>query len=144
MADFELRQGDQLPTLVFEITRETIRAFGEASLDMNPLHFDDDYMSNSFGKTSFNGVIAHGMTGFALITRMLTDWLEPRQGIHRRLEARWLRPVKPGDTLRVSASVSRITERSDGYWITFDVAVGNQRDETVAAGEAMAEFPRRF
>ena len=55
-------------------SRETIRAFCDASLDYNPLHLDDDYMQGSFGKTSFGGIIMHGMNNFGLITRMLTDW----------------------------------------------------------------------
>ena len=141
MPTFEIQNGEILPNLTFEVTRETIRAFGEASLDLNPLHFDDNYMSGSFGKTRFDGVIAHGMTGFALITRLLTEWLEPRQGIHRRLETRWFRPVKPGDVLNVQARIAQIIEKPGGRWVVFDIEINNQRDETVAKGEAMAEIP---
>ena len=48
--------------------------FCDASLDYNPLHLDDNYMKGSFGKTSFGGIIMHGMTNFGLLTGMLTDW----------------------------------------------------------------------
>lgn len=90
-----INEGDSFQGEPFKPTRETIKRFAEASLDFNPLHFDDNYMANNFGKTNFGGVIMHGMQNFALITRTLTDWLMPRGGYHRRLETRWLKPVRP-------------------------------------------------
>ncbi|RYF35747.1 MAG: phosphate acetyltransferase, partial [Comamonadaceae bacterium] len=37
-------KGFELTGTPFSPTRETIRAFCEASLDFNPLHLDDEYM----------------------------------------------------------------------------------------------------
>lgn len=125
----------------FAVTRETIRDFCDASLDYNPLHLDDDYMKGSFGKTEFGGIIMHGMTNFGIITRMLTDWAIKGGAVHRRLETRWLAPVKPGDTIqptgRVKAKV--VTEKS--RWVTISVEVKNQNGGVVASGEALVEFP---
>lgn len=137
-----LKTGQEITGKPFSPTRESIREFCEASLDFNPLHLDDDYMKGSFGKTSFGGIIMHGMNNFGVITRMLTDWLYPVGGIQRRLETRWKAPVKPGDTIHPSAVIAstKVTER--GRWATLDVQVRNQRGEIVAAGEAMVEFPR--
>ncbi|MBR0795710.1 MaoC family dehydratase [Bradyrhizobium jicamae] len=125
----------------FAVSRESIRLFCDASLDYNPLHLDDDYMKGDFGKTNFGGIIMHGMNNFGLITRMLTDWALPAGAIHRRLETRWLKPVKPGDTIMPSGVVkaTRVTEKS--RWVTIEVVVNNQRGEQVATGEAMVEFP---
>jgi len=125
----------------FSPTRESIREFCEASLDFNPLHLDDEYMKGSFGKTQFGGIIMHGMNNFGVINKMLTDWLYPLGGIHRRLETRWKAPVKPGDTITPTAVVTarKTTQRS--RFATLDVAVRNQRGELVASGEAMVEFP---
>jgi 3-hydroxybutyryl-CoA dehydratase len=126
----------------FAVTRETIREFCDASLDYNPLHLDDDYMKTSrFGATQFGGVIMHGMTNFALLTRMLTDWLYPRGGIHRRLETRWLAPVRPGDTIRPRARLVRTKVTHRSRWAVFEVEMRNQHDALIAAGEAQAEFP---
>jgi len=125
----------------FAVTRETIRAFCDASLDYNPLHLDDKYMEDSFGKTRFGGVIMHGMTNFGLITRMLTDWLYARGGIHRRLETRWRAPVRPGDIIQPLARVAhkKITRLS--CWLLLEIEVRNQERVVIATGEAMAEFP---
>ncbi len=125
-----------------EITRETIREFAEASLDFNPLHLDSEYMARQdFGKTKFKQVIAHGMTNFSLITRMMTEWLWPIGGIHRRLETRWLKPVYSGDTVSPKAIVSKKLKTEKGQWVLFNIEVRNQEGILVSSGEAMAEFP---
>lgn len=136
--------GTVIPGRPFTVTTETIQAFGDASLDYNPLHFDPEWMEKaSFGKTSFGGVIMHGMQNFALITRTLTDWLVPRGGYHRRLETRWLKPTKLGHTITPSARVSAKHRTADGYWLQFDVEVRNQDGELVATGDALAEIVER-
>jgi 3-hydroxybutyryl-CoA dehydratase len=137
-----LQEGESLEGAPFAVSRESIRAFCDGSLDYNPLHLDDAYMQQSrFGKTQFGGVIMHGMTNFGLISRMLTDWAYERDGVHRRLETRWLRPVKPGDTIKPHGIVrtKQVTQKS--RWATIEVEVNDQHGERVATGEALIEFP---
>ncbi len=133
--------GHRIDGPAFAVSRESIRAFCEASLDFNPLHLDDNYMAGSFGKTSFGGIIMHGMNNFGLITRMLTDWAYPAGAVHRRLETRWVKPVKPGDTIRPHGTLKSKLATRESRWVVIDVEVRNQRDEVVATGEAMVEFP---
>ena len=140
----KINAGLEITGKPFTVTRETIADFALGSLDFNPLHFDDDYMKELFGKTRFKGVIMHGMQNFAIITRTLTNWLLPKGGYHRRLETRWLTPVYLGDTITVLATVQRKLETDNSRWIVFDVNVTNQEDVTVASGEAMAEFADIF
>jgi acyl dehydratase len=136
-----LAVGDAIQGPSFAVSRESIRLFCDASLDYNPLHLDDNYMKGNFGKTNFGGIIMHGMNNFGLITRMLTDWAYPAGAIHRRLETRWLKPVKPGDTIRPSGIIKAIQVTQKSRWVLIDVEVRNQNDERVAVGEAMVEFP---
>ena len=140
----KIKTGLEITGQPFTVTRETIADFALSSLDFNPLHFDDDYMKELFGKTRFKGVIMHGMQNFAIITRTLTNWLLPKGGYHRRLETRWLTPVYLGDTITVLATVQRKLETDNSRWVVFDVNVTNQEDVTVASGEAMAEFADIF
>lgn len=137
-----LQVGAPIEGIPFSPTRESIRAFCEASLDFNPLHLDDEYMKNSFGKTNFGGIIMHGMNNFGVITKMITDWVYPMGGMHRRLETRWKMPVKPGDTITPQGVITAMKETAKSRYATLDVKVTNQRGETVAVGEAMVEFPR--
>ena len=136
-----LREGDTIDGPSFAVSRESIRLFCDASLDYNPLHLDDNYMKGSFGKTSFGGIIMHGMNNFGLISRMLTDWAYPAGALHRRLETRWLKPVKPGDTIRPQGIVKAKQTSAHSRWVVLDVMVSNQNGEKVAMGEAMVEFP---
>jgi len=142
MTTFEsLSTGDSIDGPTFAVTRESIRLFCDGSLDYNPLHLDDNYMKGSFGKTNFCGIIMHGMNNFGLITRMLTDWAYPAGAIHRRLETRWLQPVKPGDTIRPVGVIKAKQVTQNSRWVLIDVLVKNQKGEKVASGEAMVEFP---
>ncbi len=137
-----LNTGDSIDGPKFAVSRESIRLFCDASLDYNPLHLDDEYMKGSFGKTSFGGVIMHGMNNFGLISRMITDWAYARDAIHRRLETRWVKPVRPGDTIQPSGIIKSKQETAKSRWVLIDVVVRNQHEEKVATGEAMVEFPR--
>ncbi|HEY3892332.1 MAG TPA: MaoC family dehydratase, partial [Bradyrhizobium sp.] len=56
-----LKAGDPIEGPKFAVSRQSIRLFCDASLDYNPLHLDDDYMTGNFGKTNFGGIIMHGM-----------------------------------------------------------------------------------
>jgi acyl dehydratase len=141
-ATFEsLTAGDTIEGAKFAVSRESIRLFCDASLDYNPLHLDDEYMKGNVGKTSFGGIIMHGMNNFGLISRMITDWAYPVGAIHRRLETRWLKPVRPGDTIQPSGIVKSKQATANSRWVLLDVMVRNQTGEKVATGEAMVEFP---
>lgn len=128
----------------FEVSRESIRLFCDASLDYNPLHLDDAYMDGSFGKTKFGGVIMHGMNNFGLISRMLTDWALEKGAVHRRLETRWVQPVYPGDVITPEGQIKNKQVTDKSKWVVADVLVKNQKGEVVAKGEATLEFPDNF
>jgi len=136
-----LNPGDTITGAPFAVSRESIRLFCDASLDYNPLHLDDDYMKGQFGKTQFGGIIMHGMNNFGLISRMITDWAYAAGAVHRRLETRWVKPVRPGDTIRPAGTVASKQATAKSRWVLIDAVVRNQHDEKVAIGEAMVEFP---
>jgi 3-hydroxybutyryl-CoA dehydratase len=76
-----------------------------------------------------------------LISRMITDWAYPAGAIHRRLETRWVKPVRPGDTIQPTGIVKSKQVTANSRWVLIDVMVKNQAGEKVATGEAMVEFP---
>src|SRR5216683_2665067 len=125
-----LRTGDAIDGPKFAVSRESIRLFCDASLDYNPLHLDDEYMKGDFG-----------MNNFGLISRMITDWAYPAGAVHRRLETRSVKPVRPGDTIQPTGIVKSKQVTANSRWVLIDVVVRNQTGEKVATGEAMVEFP---
>src|ERR1700686_3927364 len=117
-ATFEsLGAGDTIEGPKFAVSRQSIRLFCDASLDYNPLHLDDDYMKGNFGKTNFGGIIMHGMNNFGLISRMITDWAYPRRAVPRRLETRWVKAVRPGDSIRPTGIDTWKQVSSKSRWV---------------------------
>lgn len=140
----EIPVGYEIPGLQIPVTREMISNFAVASLDHNPLHWDDNYVQNTefAGGTRFNGIIGHGLMTYSFMSRLMTDWLWPDVGSHRRVETRFERPVYPGDEIKVSAEVTGKHSTRKGKWLEIELAVRNQRGETVATGSALAEIFR--
>lgn len=62
--------GDVLDELEVRLTRADLVRYAGASLDMNPIHWNDR-MARSVG---LGGVIAHGMLTMALGARLLSSW----------------------------------------------------------------------
>ena len=131
-----LNAGDTIEGPKFAVSRESIRLFCDASLDYNPLHLDDEYMKGDFGKTNFGGIIMHGMNNFGLISRMITDWAYPLGAIHRRLETRWVKPVRPGDTIQPTGIVK-------SKQVDLKIALGPDRRPGVATRRARRSRPGR-
>lgn len=125
-----------------DVTREMIKEFAMASCDNNPLHWDDDFMTETTfanGK-KFDSIIGHGLMSYSFMVRTMTDWLWPDNGNHRRLETRFRSPVHPGDTLRIKVEVRDKRETRKGKWLDCMMTVTNQKGQIVATGDAMAEI----
>ena len=138
----QIKVGEIITGSGMEIDQDKITGFAEITLDYNPLHLDDKFMgSTTFGKTKYDGIIGHGLLNFGLITQMMTDWLWPRGGIHRRLQTKHVKPVYPGDTLTPKATVLRKSVSKKTRWVLFEIELRKQDGERVVEGEAMAEFP---
>jgi 3-hydroxybutyryl-CoA dehydratase len=76
------------------------------------------------------------------IARMLGDWAAPLGAIHRRLEARWVKLIRPGDTIRPFGLIKAKRASKKSRYVMIDVVIRNQSGKTVATGEAVVEFPR--
>ena len=115
-----------------------------ASFYNNPLHWDDDYIAGTTfanGK-KFDTVISHGLMTYSFMVRAMTDWLWPNNGDHRRMETRFRSPVYPGDTIRVQVEVVDKKVTRGGKWVVCSVTVENQRGQTVATGDSLAQILR--
>lgn len=66
-----LRPGDQLPARTFRVTRADLVRYAGASLDFNPIHWNDRVA----GKVGLPGVIAHGMYTMGLGGEAVVEWV---------------------------------------------------------------------
>ncbi|MFZ3124503.1 MAG: bifunctional enoyl-CoA hydratase/phosphate acetyltransferase [Acidovorax sp.] len=109
---------------------EDIQLFAVLSGDVNPQHLDAEYAAS----TRFHGVIAHGMLGGALISAVLGTRLPGPGTIYLGQTLKFLAPVRVGDTLRVSVTVTARDEAKKRLKLACSCT--NQDGVAVISGEA--------
>lgn len=113
--------------------------------DPQDFHTDAEAAKSS----PYGGLIASGfhtmLTAFALVLEA-DIWNEASMGSPGMENLRWIRPVRPGDTLRVEAEVTSSTpsnSRSDRGRTGFQHRVLNQNDEVVMTYHCVNILARR-
>ncbi|HEV3361376.1 MAG TPA: MaoC family dehydratase [Pseudonocardiaceae bacterium] len=130
-ADIEV--GQELPPLSVQVTRADLVRYAGASLDFNPIHWNDKVALDA----GLPGVIAHGMLTMALAGRIVTDWVgDP--GAVLEYGARFTRPVlvpndEQGALVEFTAKVTE--KREDG---TAKIAITARFDGATVLGRATA------
>jgi phosphate acetyltransferase len=132
---FDEIQVGQSAQLVRSITFEDIQAFAAVSTDTNPAHLDPEYAST----TPFKTVIAHGMLGGALISAVLGNQLPGPGTIYLQQDLRFRRPVRVGDTLTVTLTVTE--KQPEKNRVVLNCVVANQNQEKVIEGSALVMAP---
>ena len=127
----ELEIGESLTTAAREVTLDDIETFAAFTGDTFYAHMDDEAAArNPF----FPGRVAHG---YLILSFAAGLFVSPEEGpvlANTGLDAlRFLKPVSPGDRIRVHLTVKAKTPRTDGYGeVRWDVRVVDQADEPVA------------
>ncbi|MGF1552213.1 MAG: MaoC family dehydratase [Paracoccaceae bacterium] len=120
------------------ITDADIRAFAEVSTDRNPVHLDEDYAQG----TIFSGRVAHGMLTASLISAVIGEQLPGHGSVYLGQNLKFLGPVRPGDTVDVTVSVTAIDHRKRRVTLECVCRVG---EKAVLKGEALVLAPsKRF
>ena len=126
----------QSARLLRTVTQADIEAFAAVSGDINPAHLNPEYAD----ATMFHGVIAHGMLGAALISALFGTQFPGPGTIYLGQELKFTKPVRIGDTLTVSATVSEKDDEKKR--VKMSCLVTNQKGETVLKGDATGEIPQ--
>ena len=130
--NFDIVQGDALPTTEMLITQERIDKYAVASGDFNPIHVDSEFASTA----RFGGTVAHGMLVAATISDTMAkafgiDWLE-----RGSLKLRFRAPVYPGDVATGYGHVESAQEDQGSREFFCLVGVRKQDGQDVITGEA--------
>jgi len=130
----ELEIGDTVETAARTITETDVVLFAGLSGDYNQLHTDVEFAKG----TLFGERIAHGLLGLSIVSGLVSrlGFAEGTTEAFTGLEWKFRGPIKIGDTIRARFEVRRKKKMSrlGGGFVVFDVAVINQRDETVQKG----------
>ena len=130
----ELRNGQSARSLR-TLTLADIKAFAAVSGDTNPAHLDADYANDSL----MHGVVAHGMWGGALISALLGTKFPGAGTIYLEQVLHFSKPVRVGDTLTVTVTVTR--KEDDRKAVELDCQVVNQKGVRVLHGTAKVLAP---
>lgn len=136
--------GDTVELGTVTITRESIIAFAR-QYDPQPFHVDEERARES----AFGGLIASGWQTVALFMRLFVDGLlqdAASMGSPGVDEVRWLKPVRPGDTLRARFTVLDAvpsTRKPDRGTVRSLAEMLNQHDEVVVSLKGLHILGRR-
>lgn len=129
MQAIKWKVGDER-VLTREVTRERILKFVEVSGDRNPVHLSEAVAAT----TRFKKCIAHGMLSASYISTLIADAIPGPGAIYLGQNLRFVRPVYPGDSITVKATVKAIdTEKQT---MTLTTVCSNQHGKEVITGEA--------
>ncbi len=132
----QLKIGDSAQ-IVKTITQEDIELFAKATGDFNPVHLDQAYAE----KTMFKGRIAHGLLSVGFFSTILGNILPGHGPIYLSQEAKFLAPVRIGDTITAKVEVLElVTEKNRAKFRTTCV---NQEGKLVVDGIAWSMPPKK-
>ncbi len=117
-------------------TQDDVQAFALLSGDVNPSHVDPAFAASD----RFHQVVAHGMWSAALLSNLLGTQLPGPGTVYLGQTLRFQHPVFLGDTVRATVTVSAL-HRGAAPHATLHCSVVNQRNETVAEGDAEVLLP---
>lgn len=130
----QLQVGDSA-SVTRRISQADVDSFARISGDDNPAHVDAAWAAQS----PFKGRVAHGVLTAGLVSAVLGTELPGPGAIYMSQTLRWLAPVRPGDVLTATATVTEIIAEKGRVVLETVVRRG---EESVLTGEALV-MPRR-
>lgn len=116
------------------VTEQDVTAFGDATGDLNPVHFDEEFAR----KTVFRGRVAHGALSIGYISALLGTQLPGDGSIFLSASIVFKTPVRIGDTVTTTATVKNVNGRAAVMDCVCKVG-----DRLVLEAEAHVLVPRR-
>ena len=106
----QVRVGDTLPTLTYDVTATTVVLGALATRDWRPMHHDHDFAVNRNGTQD---IFLNTPNQAAWFERCLTDWTGPH-GRPGRMRFRMKDSVFPGDTMTITGTVTGVSVDETG------------------------------
>ena len=132
--------GDTIPPLAKAMTQEAINLFEKSGGSTGPSQFTDVATARDTLGTS--GTVASGRMSLSFATELLRRSFGPE--LYNRggmVELRFLRPVRPGDTITLTGTVTDITQVTNGGRVAVQVTATNQKGDTTAVGTGACIVP---
>lgn len=114
--------------LTRHITEADVRKFVEMTGDDNPLHVDRAYAET----TAFKDIVVHGMLGASFLSTLIGTKLPGTGALWISQNIEFLKPVRLGDVLTISATVLKKHKRE--RLLELDTRIVNQNQQLILTG----------
>lgn len=124
--------GSALPELTKPaITRDTLKEYGPAAGDPNPMHVDEEFAKNA----GYPGVFAHGMLSMGYLGEFLHK-AAGGVGNVRKFRARFAKLTWPGDVITCKGTVTAVRDENGAKLVDCDIWTETQTGEKKVTGSA--------
>ena len=124
--------GTELPPLTKPaITRETLKVYGPAAGDPNPMHVDEEFAKNA----GYPGVFAHGMLSMGYLGEFLHKAAGGVANV-RKFRARFAKLTWPGDVVSCKGTVTSVRDEGGTKLVDCDIWTETQSGERKIVGTA--------
>lgn len=132
-----ITDGQQLPVLIHQVNATTVVLGALASRDWRPMHHDKDF---AVERNGVKNIFINTPNNAAWLERYITDWTGPL-GRLGRLRFEMKKPVFPGDEMRFSGTVRKVSADAIGcHWVDLDLAISVD-GEVRTSGQARVAVP---
>ena len=131
MKNFKIGQEEKLKKV---FTGEDVEMFAKLSMDMNPVHIDEEYAKNSF----FGRRIVHGFLSSSLISAVIGTQLPGPGAIYLHQDINFRKPVYLGD--EITAIVRVVNIKPEKRLLYLDTKCVNTNGDIVVDGEAIVKY----
>jgi acyl dehydratase len=135
-----IKVGDALPPLSKTMTQEMINLFEKSGGAEGPSQFTDlETAKDTLGTAT---TVASGRMSLTFSIELLRRYFGA--DIYNRggmVDMRFLRPVRPGDTVTFTGKVTAVSNEADGRRVMVEVSGTNQKGDTTAAGSGACIVP---
>ena len=132
--------GDSIPPLSKTMTQEAINAFEKSGGAEGPSQFTDlETARHTLGTGS---TVASGRMSLTFSIELLRRFFGPNE-FNRggTVDLRFLRPVRPGDTVTFAGKITGISKEANGARVSVEISGTNQKGDTTAAGSGSCLVP---
>ena len=125
------------------MTQEAINLFEGSAGESGPSQFTDEETARETLGTE--GTVASGRMSLSFAIEMLRRYFGGDVFNHSgTVDLRFLRPVRPGDTVTFTGKIIDLTREVNGSRVSVEIKAENQRGDTTGVGNGSAVVPNAY
>ncbi len=139
----DIKVGDAIPPITKTMTQAAINAFESSGGATGPSQFTDlETARDTLGTAS---TVAYGRMPLTFAIELLRRYFGADIYNGRGMvDLRFLRPVRPGDSVTFTGKVTSLAKEADGCRVSVEVSATNQKGDVTAAGMGACVVPSGY